>query len=69
MAAVDADRAVVASHTGNEPLPAVRSAVRELLLRAPAFRALDSKARRTISQAMVQVCHAAARLLIEEAQS
>jgi hypothetical protein len=69
VAAVDAGRGIVASNRGNDPLPAVRSAVRELLTRTPAFRALDPEARRAISQAMVQVCQLAAQLLVEEAQS
>ncbi|PCE24789.1 hypothetical protein [Burkholderia ubonensis] len=52
-----------------QPLPAVRLAVRELLSRAPEFRALAPDDRKTLSQALVRVCAAAMNLLLEEARS
>lgn len=52
-----------------QPLPEVRLAVRDLLSRAPGFRALAPDDRRTLSQALVRVCAAAMDLLLEEARS
>lgn len=52
-----------------DPLPTVRVAVRELLLATPAFQQLDPVGRRSLAEAMVKVCHAAALLIREEIES
>lgn len=52
-----------------DPLPAVRCAVRALLLSTPSYQQLDSESRRRMAQSMVRVCHMAASLVREELES
>jgi hypothetical protein len=52
-----------------DPLPVVRQAVREILLASPGFEQLESDKRRELAHSMVQVCHIAASLIREEAES
>ena len=54
------------AETGNDPLPEVRAAVRELLLSTRGFQELDPEQRRQVAQGMVRICHAAAMLQREE---
>src|SRR5262245_42451569 len=67
-----ADTAAVAAarpSTLGDPLPSVRATVRELLLATPAFQQLSPSDRRSLAEAMVKVCHAAAALIREEIES
>src|SRR5258708_1645026 len=52
---------------GHDPLPEVRTAVRELLVSTRGFQELDPEQRRQVAQGMVRICHAAAMLQREEA--
>jgi hypothetical protein len=52
-----------------DPLPVVRKTVRALLLSSPAYHALDRDGREQLARSMVRVCHAAAALIREEAES
>jgi hypothetical protein len=52
-----------------DPLPVVRQTVRAILLSSPAYSALDAASRRQMAEAMVKVCHRAALLIREEADS
>lgn len=49
-----------------DPLPIVRSAVRDVLLAAPAYRDLPPERRKELARAMVAVSRTAANLLLEE---
>lgn len=51
------------------PLPGVRTAVRALLLKSPAFLELSVDTRRELAEAMVAVCNRAAILVREEIRS
>ncbi|HEY0406402.1 MAG TPA: hypothetical protein VGC89_11790 [Pyrinomonadaceae bacterium] len=53
----------------DDPLPHVRLAVRGILLSSPAYQQLDPGRRRQMAEAMVKVCHTAARLLRDEIES
>src|SRR3712207_2937727 len=53
----------------DDPLPLVRSTVRDVLLAAPTFHELPPADRRRLAEAMVTVCNAAASLLREEIES
>ena len=52
-----------------DPLPVVRSVVRDLLVASPAFHALPQRSRVGLAQALVHVCQAAALLVREELHS
>jgi hypothetical protein len=52
-----------------DPLPVVRDTVRALLVASPGYAELDADRRRALAHAMVQVCHVAAGLIREEAES
>ena len=55
------------AEAGHDPLPEVRTAVRDLLLSTRGFEELDPEQRRQVAQGMVRICHAAAMLQREEA--
>jgi hypothetical protein len=61
--------AQLSSATAHEPLPAVRQAVKDLLLSTPAYQELSPDKRRQMAELMVRVCHTAASLILEEMNS
>ncbi|MCA1714522.1 MAG: hypothetical protein LC715_05175, partial [Gammaproteobacteria bacterium] len=59
----------VASAPSAAPPPWIRSAVREVLERAPKYQALSSQDRQSLARAMVKVSTLAAELIAEEGQA